>query len=382
MGNEDIAGRLDAIERRLAALELREFGGPRPQELRPPARPSPAAQASSTDPLTTPRTAERSASRPGAVPLPDLAITQMLGWASVLGSAGALALVLAASYLIRLAIHAGWLTPAVQVCAAAVFGILLIGAGFALKRINHRYAGLLPAAGVAILFLAVYGAHLLYHLTSGRGAAGAVIVVCATSLALCAAFESDLYALFAVAASYSAPFLILLALYVALVGFDALAGRQQLIWHELVEFQTVQAVIFAVGVTVFAIRWRAPLDEQAALVHLPALLLFYGLQYLVLKAHVPDAAPWIAIASVLAAALLYVVPRMAFSARLPVVNCSSALTRRSCCSMPDTLSFYLRTPRRGLRWRSSPWHFSFVIDGLSRASDCGRFCSRSRWCSS
>ena len=74
---------------------------------------------------------------------------------SVLGWAGALAFVLAASYLIKLAIDAGWLTPARQVAMAAISGLLLIGAGLALRGFNRQYAGLLPAGGIVILFLSI-----------------------------------------------------------------------------------------------------------------------------------------------------------------------------------------------------------------------------------
>jgi hypothetical protein len=41
-----------------------------------------------------------------------------------------------------------------------------------------------------------------------KAATAAVIFVCAGSLWLCRAFKSDLYALFAVAGCYSAPFLL------------------------------------------------------------------------------------------------------------------------------------------------------------------------------
>jgi uncharacterized membrane protein len=63
---------------------------------------------------------------------------------NVLGWAGAFALVLAASYLIRLGIDSGWLTPARQVGIAALFGLTLIAAGFFLDASARRYAGLLP----------------------------------------------------------------------------------------------------------------------------------------------------------------------------------------------------------------------------------------------
>jgi uncharacterized membrane protein len=263
----------------------------------------------------------------------DSLVTSALGWG------GGVALVLAAAYFIRLGIDAGWLTPAVQVGSAAAFGSVLIGVGFALRDSARRYAGLLPAAGIAILYLSIYGAHLLYHLTGPQQAIVALIVVCVASLGLCVAFDSDLYALFAVAGSYSAPFLLkdasgafaeialyysawsltftifaiargrrlvyLLALYVALLSFDILARRHNVDWRLLLEFQTVQFLIFGVGAVVASIRQREPMDEGVAMVHLPALLLFYALQYVLLKTHVPQLAPWIAVGSLVALLVLY-----------------------------------------------------------------------------
>jgi uncharacterized membrane protein len=261
----------------------------------------------------------------------------------VLGLGGAVALVLAAAYLIRLALDAGWLTPAVQVTGAACFGLALIVVGFATRGRNRDYAGILPAAGIAILFLSIYGAHLLYHLISRDAAGSAVLVVCAVSLLLCVALDSDLYALFAVAGSYSAPFLIegpggsfpdltiyysgwsftftafavfrrrrliyLVALYVALIGYDALARLHQIDWHLSLAFQTAQFVIFGVGVVVFSIRNRSAMDERAAILHVPALMLFYALQYLVLKSHVPAVAPWIAVGTLVVIGILYYIVR-------------------------------------------------------------------------
>ncbi len=79
-----------------------------------------------------------------------VAVTQVLGWS------GAGALVLAAVYFIRLAVDAGWLTPERQAGLAALSGIGLIWIGFwigfALRKADRRYASLLPAAGIVILF--------------------------------------------------------------------------------------------------------------------------------------------------------------------------------------------------------------------------------------
>jgi uncharacterized membrane protein len=203
-----------------------------------------------------------------------------------------------------------------------------------------------------ILFLSIYGGHLYYGFLSAAVAAAAVVVVCLASLWLSRAFESDLYALFAVVGSYSAPFLLsslrgsitdlvvyysawgavfsvyaiwhgrrliyLLALYLALIGFDFIwRNRAPGDWVAALAFQSVQFVLFGVATAAFSIRRAAPLTTDAAMAHLPALLLFYFLQYSLLNQHLPQAAPWIAAASAAAVALLYVSARLALERPLP-----------------------------------------------------------------
>lgn len=285
------------------------------------------------------KTASSSAAMPPAAPrLPsgNSSITRLLGWS------GATALVLAAVYLIRLAIDSGWLTPERQIGIAILGGMALIVAGLALRHANRDYAGLLPAGGVVTLFLATYGAHMYYGLVSPEMATLAVALVCALSLWLCRLFASELYALFAVAGSYSAPFLIanvlvdvvdlaiyysawslifstyaiwigrrlvyLLALYFALIGFDIIQRESMLTeWLEAVSFQTLQFLIFGIATAAFSVVRRTPLSREVALVHLPALLIFYLLQYALLDMHLPAYAPWIAALTAAALAGLYFV---------------------------------------------------------------------------
>jgi uncharacterized membrane protein len=330
MTPEDIEQRFAAIEHRLARIEAYLSNRPVPPAT---ATPAPAAPSPSTEPT------------PSQEGRPSL-VTSVLGWG------GAIALVLAAAYLIRLAIDSGWLTPMRQVAFAAMAGLAMIGAGFLLRGVNRQYAGLLPAGGVAILFLSVYGAHLYYGFIGPKPAATAVTLVCLLSLWLCRAFVSDLYALFAVAGSYSAPFLLsrfggsmtdlviyfsawsvlfslyaiwqqrrliyLLALYLGLIGFDAVWHiRAPLEWVPALLFQTVQFGVFGSAVVVFSIRHRAPLDHGTALAHLPPLLLFYFVQYALLKEHLPALAPWVALASTLFVAALYSIARATLKRPLP-----------------------------------------------------------------
>lgn len=328
MISQELEQRLAAIEQRLTRIESHFRPVSAPPKPRPQTQPAPAAQS-----------AELDAERPAL-------ITSLLGWG------GAIALVLAAAYLIRLGIDSGWLTPMRQVAMAVIAGLVLIAAGFRLRALDRRYAGLLPAGGIAILFLATYGAHHYYGFIDATVAAAAVIGICLASLWLCSAFQSDLYALFAVAGSYSAPFLLsslrgsltdlviyysawgavfsvfaiwhgrrliyLLALYLGLVGFDIIAhANAPLEWLPAIVFQTAQFLIFGVATVMYSIRRNEPLSGNAALGHLPPLLLFYFLQYTLLDRHMPQAAPWIAVGSAAVVAALYGIARARLAKPLP-----------------------------------------------------------------
>jgi hypothetical protein len=87
------------------------------------------------------------------------------------------AFVLASAYLIRLAIDADWLTPERQVGLAAMFGMVLIGIGFVLQEKYSRYASLLPACGIVVLFLTNYGAHLYHRIIGPLPATVGVVVI-------------------------------------------------------------------------------------------------------------------------------------------------------------------------------------------------------------
>ena len=321
--------RVGELERRLSRLEaLLNLSSRSPQA--PPAAPSPTP-----DP----------AGERFPLPEPQIKAGALLGWG------GALAFLLAEAYLNRLVIDSGWLTPERQIACAALFGLALIGAGFALRRRDREYAGLLPAAGIAVLFLAIYGGHLYHHVIGLREAGAAVTVVCVASLLLCRSFESDLYAFCAVLGSYSAPFLLhnpagtlgdlavyytawglafcafslwqgsrriyLTALYLALTGFDFAWQQTQDEWVAALAFQALQFGLFAGITAAFSVRRREPLDTGMAAAHFPPLLLFYFLQYNILDRHLHAWAPWAAVASLAAVALLYGIARRLLARPVP-----------------------------------------------------------------
>ena len=321
------------IEERLAAIER----ALRLQPSRDP-RPSPPPVVSPSDTFQPASQAPKASSPSLLQPPPTSAATSILGWG------GMAAFVLATAYLIRLAMDAGWLTPTRQVGLAAIFGLALIASGFVLQRRYARYASLLPGCGIVVLFLTNYGAHLYHHLIGALPATVGVIVISLGALVLGRIFKEEWYALFAVLGSYTGPLLLphlhaanptdlviyfsawsilfcwysiysgqrrvyLLAAYFAFIVFDILwrAGGG-FNWETAVTFQFIQLMIFVCGVGIYAVK-HGPMDRSSAMVHIPVLLLFYFVQYVILKQHIPTWAPWIAFASLGLLLLAYRVVR-------------------------------------------------------------------------
>jgi len=270
-----------------------------------------------------------------ARPRNPVAATQVLGWS------GAAALVLAAVYFIRLAIDAGWLTPERQVGVAAACGMGLIWLGLALRNANRNYASLLPAAGIVILFAAVFGAHLYYGFIAAPLATGCIAAICLTTLWLGRVFDNNLYVLFAVIGAYLTPFLLpvwhanlldlliyysawsmlfcgyaiwfggrqsyLLAMYLALIGFDLIwRAKAESQWMTAAIFQAAQFLIFVVAAAMYSIRRNEPMSNDQAYAHAPGLLIFYVVEYFILGTYLPEWASWIALASVAVLVIAYV----------------------------------------------------------------------------
>ncbi len=344
----DLQERLERIESRLRALEARlgaPVAGSTPAVAEAPPAPPPGPEAAG---VALPQ-----------VPSVRFSPGVVLGWM------GAAALVLAAAYLIRLGIANGWLTPERQIAGAALAGLAMIGGGLALRPRDRRYSSLLVAAGVAVLYLAVFGAHLLHHLIGSGTATGLVVLVAALSLGLHALFREPLYVAFALAGSYACPLLLpratgsvmdlalyltvwnsvysayalwigrrtvyFAALYASLLIFDALwRGALDARWASAAFFQLFQFGLFTFVTGFFSVRLRRPLKPAEAWAHFPALLLFYGVEYALLDQNWPVAAPWAAVAF---AAVLYLTHAAAAArlsggaplASLAVVNAFGAL---------------------------------------------------------
>jgi hypothetical protein len=348
--------RLAAIEARIAALE-REFDSGRSQEPLPEPTPPPPV-AGERPPIVQP-----AGQRSGATEAPDFEISASM----ILGWAGAGALLLAAAYFVRLAIAEGWLTPRLQVTIAAVAGGAMIGGAFELRRRDTLYSSLLGAGGIAILYVAVYGAHVYHGLIGPLPAIVAASAVSALSLSLHALFKQPVYVAFALGGTYLTPFLLprgsiqelavylviwnvvyavyavwqrnrglyLAAVYAFLVVFGWGWGREleayvteaaragltgldydSVPWRFAVAFLWLQACLFLAAAVAVSTRTREPLSELAAWAHFPALSIFYFIQHAIvvggswiLGRATSDLAAWAGIALALAVYAAWVVGR-------------------------------------------------------------------------
>lgn len=129
-----------------------------------------------------------------APPLPAAASPPVIaplkpGWEQRLGARafvwlGAVALALAAVFLVRYSIEEGYLSPEVRVILAALFGAGLIGGAEWMRSRDDRVAQALAAAGVAALYGSLFSAVALYEMVSKVAAGGAAAALTSFAIAL------------------------------------------------------------------------------------------------------------------------------------------------------------------------------------------------------
>jgi len=381
---DDRDGRLKLIEQRLRAIEARlGLEPPRPPSIPLPVPSQPPSTKAQAQPTSAPSMAQAS-------PSAKISPTVILGWG------GVASLVLAAAYLLRLAIDSGFLTPIRQVGLAGIFGVGLIAAGMFLKDSLRRYGSLLPAGGVTVLFLTVYGAHLYHRLFGAFPAAVGVIVICIVSLGLRAFYENELFTFFAVIGAYTGPLLLhvlaarpldvviyfgawdllfclyairaqrrsvyLLAAYLAFVVFDATwRMAEQSDWMWAAGFQAAQFLIFLGATVWFSVEHRSPLKKNEPLLHLPPLLFFYATEYGLLSRYIPETAPWLAIVSIVPLAVAYLIAR----SRLPEEAPAGELIVSAYTAIALFHAGYMKLIPAG--WREMAGLLALIVLAVSKA---------------
>ncbi|MDF3073391.1 MAG: conserved rane protein of unknown function, partial [Alphaproteobacteria bacterium] len=96
-------------------------------------------------------------------PKPKFSLEQLLG-GRAFAWVGALAIALAGVFLVKYSIDQGYLGPTTRVALATLLGAVLLGLGEWLRPRDARIAQALAAAGVAVLFAALFSSVALYDL--------------------------------------------------------------------------------------------------------------------------------------------------------------------------------------------------------------------------
>lgn len=247
---------------------------------------------------------------------------------SFLGTAGIIFLIMAALYLVKLAVDSGWLTPLRQIVLAAVFGFSLIAAGFKIKIKDREYLSYLPAAGCVILFLAALGGclvHKLYDPLLALLFCGLVSIGCILIYERILLFP---YLILSGIGSYLIPFffsgsihgeliqnyyLVVSVTYTVIaVILDArpinvLAAYFALFTTAIIGFSSpdqiaagafylaIQALIFVSGTLYHTLSLKRPMAAEQSLLYFPLILFFYGLEYSFLDRLMPEVAPYASI---------------------------------------------------------------------------------------
>ncbi|MGE0658717.1 MAG: DUF2339 domain-containing protein [Reyranellaceae bacterium] len=174
-----LESQIEQLRLQLAALRRPTHAPTVPEEAPQPTASPPAASAEiappsvwETPPVASEPPAPPSATPPSAAPEPTsvaprprrgFSLEQALG-ARAFAWIGALAIALAGVFLVKYSIDQGYLDPPARVTLAGILGVALLATGEWLRRRDARIAQALTAAGVAVLFSALFAAVGLYDL--------------------------------------------------------------------------------------------------------------------------------------------------------------------------------------------------------------------------
>lgn len=235
---------------------------------------------------------------------------------NLLGVVGVCCLIVAMILLIKFSIDSGWLTPFRQLVLAGLFGSALVSVPFFFESKEKDYLSLLPATGVIILHLTVYGGVYFHKILDPIIGTGLIWGIGFLSLWLLKRLQEDIYALLSIAGIYIGSllvrdsfqsltgvaghifiwdiifvhfainlkkrFLIAISAYFALfliavfgVSIDSLSTD---IAIQLATIQFLQIVIFMIGSALYSV-WNSALKESEVAQLLPVFLFFYGLEF-------------------------------------------------------------------------------------------------------
>lgn len=360
--------RFKALEERLERLEKFLNLGERKAAPPPPPLPVPAPPPPPPPP-----------------PLPQARRSGPGGW---LGVVGVICFVLAAGFIIKLSLDSGWLTPSRQIGLAMMLGLGLIFGGLAMADSDQEYASYLPAAGVIVLYAAVFGAHRLYNLLPFGSALSLSAMISGLCVWLYTKIRQDVYPVTAAVGAYCAPALLhlgagapfglyyylLCSLAFAVISVWVKSRTLTLVATYLAMLLTavtglslgrdgltalmlaLNFVSLSTGVFLYSVHNGSPLGEREAGYFMPALLFFYAMEYYFIDRLHPGLAPWLSLACAALLLGFYLEAR----SRLQAARLGSEALVLSFLTVVFFHSFYLELLPADAR----PWLFGSILLAL------------------
>jgi len=372
--------RLKAIEDRLARLE-------RLLDLKPHAAPSPAPAPAPTPAPRAPQSfpPPPAALPPGSFPPERFAPQERQRTGNWLGAVAVICFVLAAGFIIKLSLDSGWLTPPRQIGLALMFGLGLVAAGLTLLDSDREYASFLPAAGVIVLYAAVFAAHRLYALLPFESALSVSAMVSGLCVWLYTRIRSDIYPVAAAAGSYCAPVVLhlgaasefsvyyyllcsvgfavisvwvrsrtltMVSAYLAMLmtAFTGLALKHDSLTAAML---ALNFVVLSAGVYFYSAHNDAPLTEAESMGFMPVLGSLYAMDCSLIDRRAPGLAPWLSLGFAGLLLGLYQAARR----RFPGKDIGSGTLVLAFATVVCFHSFYLELLPKDAR----PWLFGAIM---------------------
>src|SRR5215208_245292 len=123
--------------------------------------------------------------------------------------AGVVLLLVGVSFLLRMGVEQGWLTPAVRVAGGVIIGSALSAFGLLARTSRPAYSQLLVGGGVVAFYLSAFGAWSVWQLVPYEAAFAFCVLTTAFAFAAAVHLSAEWLALLGVAGGYVTPFMLL-----------------------------------------------------------------------------------------------------------------------------------------------------------------------------
>jgi hypothetical protein len=123
--------------------------------------------------------------------------------------AGVVLLLVGVSFLLRMGVEQGWLTPAVRVAGGVAIGIALSACGLLARTSRPVYSQLLVGGGAVAFYLSAFGAWSVWQLVPYGAAFAFCVFTTAFAFAAAVRLDAEWLALLGVVGGYATPFMLL-----------------------------------------------------------------------------------------------------------------------------------------------------------------------------